>query len=240
MKRLWKIWEMRYREHVLMIVGMLICAALAGNVLNAVIVVLGAERYAILGSFLALVLWAAYTFFAEAFSLEKQFGMAVAMGRTRREFLLSHWIMLILNTAIELLVIFCLNIVEKAAAGVFYRGLPCGFDLVSQFCDYRIILAALLLAPATGLFLGMLLTKFQIKAFWGIWLVWMAGSIFLPKLAHGITENPDSIPARIVMTVLEGIAGLGAYGQLAAAAVVSLIFLLVSVTVLEKQAVTQV
>ena len=236
---LWEVWKMSHRELV-MTLAVMFGAALVGSGLTAVIVSIDAESYAVMGSFMALIVWAVLTFFIEAFSMEKHFGLAVAMGRTRKEFLVFRWIILIVNTAIELLAIAGIHMIEKAAAVQFYRGIPCGFDAVDWLLDYRIIIAALLLIPAADLFLGMLLTRFQRKAFWGIWVVCMAGSILLPKARHIIADNPDSLPARVFMTMAAGIARLGIAGQLAAVAVISFVLLLVSAAVFRKQAVTQV
>lgn len=239
MRMLWEVWKMGHRELVTML-AVMFGAALVGSGLTAVIVSIDAESYAVMGSFMALIVWAVLTFLTAALSMEKQFGLAVAMGRTRKEFLIFRWVILIVNTAIELLVIAGIHRIEKTAAMLFYRGMSCGFDAVAWLIDYRIIIAALLLIPAASLFLGMLLTKFQRKAFWGIWVVWMAGSILLPKAGHIIADNPDSLPARVFMTMAAGIARLGIGGQLAAVAVISFVFLLVSAAVFRKQAVTQV
>lgn len=238
MKKLWKVWRLN-KDELLLTLGAMLVSLLFGSGMVALIVLMSdADSYAVMGSFMAFVVWIAIIVFIGAFSLERRFSMAVAMGETRKSFIVCELLIIAGNTLIEILVLATMNMLEKSLGAVIYQ-MPCEFDIVSTLLDYRLILAAVIMVPIASMFLGMLIIKFQRKAFWGIWVFWMAISVGMSRIAHIIDEDPDSLLARMLGSVIElfhtlGIAGIALGGILLGA-----ILLAISVAVLRKQAVTQ-
>ena len=98
-----------------------------------------------------------------------------------------------------------------------------------------------ILLPVLYMFIGMLLIKFQKKAFWGIWVIWIASSLTLANISY-IKESEGLL--RYVVQVVEHIGNfvvsIGVYGQLAIVAGVAVVLFFITGTALSKQAVTQV
>lgn len=242
MKRIFETWKLN-RKDLLILLSAMAGAWLFGVVLVAIIMniaALEAEDYALMGGFMMLIVWVGVNLFVGAFTLEKQFGMAVSMGRSRKEFIITYWIIYTVNVMIEFASIILLDQLERGLALVLYRGMPCGFDIMPHLLDWRLILGVIIVVPAINLFLGMLMMKFQRKAFWGIWAVWMLGSLGLPRLIHFIDENEHHPVAQMLGAVIEGVVALGATGIFAVTAIVSVVLMLIAGIVLKKQAVTYV
>lgn len=240
MKKLWEVWKMNKSE-LLIALGSMLFGMVFGSVMVMLVVLLSgdADNYALMGSFMAFVIWIAVITFIGAFSLERRFGMAVSMGETRKSFIVSQWLIMAFNTLLEILVIIIINTVEKAIGEAVYN-VPCDFDVISHLIDYRIILAAVVVVPSASMFLGMLIAKFQKKAFWGIWVVWMAVSVGGARISHLVVENPDSMPARIINAAAASAAALGMTGAVLFAVFIGAVLLAVSAIVLRRQPVTQV
>lgn len=240
MKKLWEVWKMNKSE-LLITLGSMLVGMVFGSVMVALIVLLAddVDSYALMGTFMAFVVWVAVIVFVGAFSLERRFGMAVAMGETRKSFLINQWLIMAFNTLLEILVIVVMNTVEKAIGERLYN-LPCDFDVVSQIIDYRLILAAVVTVPSASMFLGMLIAKFQRKAFWGIWVFWMAGSVGMSRLSHLAHMNPDGVLAKMADTLAASATAMGMTGAALLAVLIGAVMMTVSVAVLRRQAVTQV
>lgn len=199
-----------------------------------------AEDYALIGSFVMLIVWVAAKLFNGAFVLEKKFGMAVSMGRSRKEFILSYLIVYTVNCMIELISILLLDRVERVLAAELYKGLPCAFDVLKELLDVRIVLSAVIAMPVLHLFMGMLVMRFQKMAFWGIWVLWMLVSIGLPKILEYVEEHAGSPVAQGFSSIQQTVASLGATGALCVTVAVSAVLLVISESMLKKQAVTYV
>lgn len=238
MKMIGRVWRLSLDELRMTAVGMLV-AAVFGMVLVAIIVYVDSESYALMGGFLAALLWAVVNVFVIASTFERRLSVAVGMGRTRREFFLCRIAVIALNTALELLLLWGIDLVERGLSSLLYTGLSCEFDMMPYLLKPGMIAGLLLLVPAVGMLLGMLLTRFQRKAFWGIWLLWMLGSLGLPKIMHMVHDNPDSLAVRIMNGIMQTVSTMGVYAGLGAALVCSLVMLAVSYLMLQRQEVRQ-
>lgn len=241
MKGIYERWKLQ-KQSLLLMLGFVAGAWLFGTILVAVImkIVKGVEDYPLLGSVMGLIVWAACTLFYGMMTLEKSFCMAVSMGRSRKEFLLSYWIISTINTIIEVAVILLLDGIERLLAAWLYRGMPCVLDLLGQMKDWRLLLGVILLLPAFRLFMGMLVMKFQRQAFWGIWAAWMLGSIGLPRLAHFEEKNEAHPAAQMLYSLQQVFTSLGETGIFLLAVAAAVILFLIAGMVLKKQAVTYI
>lgn len=239
MKKLWEVWKMN-KSDLLLALGTMLFGLVFGSILVGVIILIAddADSYAVMGTFMAFGLWIALIVFLGGFTLERRFGMAVGMGETRKNFIIYQFVVMAINTLLEILVLIVMNTVEKTVAGMIYD-LPCEFDVISHLIDVRFILAAVVLIPVLSLFLGMLIIKFQKKAFWGLWVVWMAGSLGMANMEKILHANPDNAIVTAIKNAIESISALGITGGVLCGAVIGAVLLAITVAVLRKQAVTQ-
>lgn len=241
---IWKNWRMNARELLLFSL-----AAIAGGGLFGMIVVAGVvqfsdtDSYVVIGSLIALFIWLAVEVFAGALSFEKQFSMAVAMGRTRKETFLCLYIVQMVNIWIGIAALAGFNALETTIDRMLYPDLFCEFNMMDRLITPRIIVIAGVLLPGVYVFLGMLLAKFQKKALWGIWVIWMVVSLLGSNIADAMADEPHGIFAGI-SGILRGIAGfvtgIGEYGQLALGLLFCLIMITIAGFALSKQEVTLV
>lgn len=233
------MWKLE-RKNLVGMLGVLAGMWLFGFILCAIIMYKSEDAvdYALLGSFVMIVAWALVNMFCGAFSLEKEFGMAVSMGRTRQEFIFCYWTICTVKCIIELVCILLFDGLERVLAAELYRGLPCALDVWKELIDFRIILGAVIAIPAVNLFTGMLVMKFQKKAFWGLWVMWMLGCGGLPRALEFMMEHKENPLARALYSIQQTVISLGITGGFAVAVVISVVLLVVSGAVLKKQAVT--
>lgn len=241
---IWKNWKMNAKELLLFSLVAIVASEIFGLLVVAgVVLFLDADSYIVLGSFIALFIWLAVEVFAGAISFEKQFSMAVAMGRTRKEMFICLYIVQMINIWIGLAVLSGVNLLETALDRMLYPDIACEFNLLERFISFRIMIMAAVFLPAIYMFLGMLLTRFQRKALWGIWVIWMAGSLLSSNIADAMSDEPHGIFAGI-SGILRGIAGfvtgIGQYGQFALVLLLCLLMVSGAGFVLRKQEVTLV
>lgn len=238
MRNLWEVWKMN-KSDLLMTLGSMLAGSLFGSIMVAVIMWFAdADSYAVMGSMIALVIWLAIIVFTGAFSLEKRFSMAVGLGETRKSFIASQFIIMAVNTLIELLFVIMLNALEKNLGAMIYK-LPCEFDVVTGLFNVRRAALIVILVPVVSMFFGMLIIKFQRKAFWGIWVLWMLGSFGSSRVIQQAAHNPNGILARMIKSVVNLMEALGANGVLLCGLLLALVLLSITVAVLRKQPVTQ-
>lgn len=240
MNRIWNIWRMNTSELIWSLIIMLGGTAF-GMVIMSITLMLGEESYLVIGSFVALIVWVMVFIFFGVTGFERTFSMAVAMGRTRKEVVICHYIVKLINVWIGLAVLKILNFAETAYYNIFFKSSVCEGNIIEMLLSNWIFIELGILLPVLYMFIGMLLIKFQKKAFWGIWVIWIASSLTLANISY-IKESEGVL--RYVVQVVEHIGNfvvsIGVYGQLAIVAGVAVVLFFITGTALSKQAVTQV
>lgn len=238
MRQLWKVWRMNTKD-LFNVLGAMLLGFLLGIFMVAVIVqVADADSYGIIGSMMAMIIWLAMVVLKGAISLEKQFNIAVGLGETRKEFIICQFMSMFANTVIELLVLMVLNILEKKLWEAVYP-FPCELDVVTGFFRVRSVLAVIFLAPSLTMFFGMLILKFQKKAFWFLWGFWMVGSLGLARVSDFMENNPNGTLAMWVHSVIESIKVIGVDAWFLAGLLLAAALLAIAAAMLEKQPITQ-
>lgn len=225
-------------------IALILGSSIFGIILVAIIVAIDKESYIVLGSMIGLFLWIMIFSMIGAVSLEQQFNLAIAMGRTRKEFLICRYLVQVINTVIGLSAIALLNLIEAELDKLLYKGIRCEFHGIGMILkDFRFLAVVVILVPALYFFMGMLLAKFQKKALWAIWVLWMLGSTLLPRIITALSKEQHGRFAGVISIlrrIIDFVKSLGTIGQLAAIVLVSLLLFVITKTVLEKHAVTQI
>ena len=136
------------------------------------------------------------------FSIPIDFNLAVSMGKTRKVYVPTRYVVLVS----ELIVIFAVakgvNIIEKV---IYQIMLPQSVAVtnVNVFFTSPIALLVILFAlPALIILLGILYIRYQKKFAFIAWVAWMLGCTGIAKIIPAIEENPDSFLGKIGWMVI--------------------------------------
>lgn len=206
MKKAVNMWKLYLPELYQMLVIMLI-GEIFGIVIVRIIVSVDStvKGYAVIGSFIAICFGMFVTMLACIFSYGTKFNLAVSMGCTRKEFFFAHWTGTFLFVLIEIVAVLIYGLLETGIDRMMYANtfLSEELNLLSYLLNYKVIIALLLLVPACGIFAGSLLMKFQMKAFWVLWALWMLVFLGGAKVGDIISENPNGRLAGVVNTIFD-------------------------------------
>lgn len=236
---MWKVWKMSLSGLFWTLVIMLGTWFFGIGMVAVLILILKQDSYIIIGSFMALLVWLMFFVFADSLILEKQFSLAIGMGRTRKEFFILRYIVQVINTLIGMCVLIGIYKIEVVLGKVCYRNLICEFDPIAAWISIESILIMLFLLPTISFFIGMLLIKFQRKAYWAIWFICGIGGSFSGIITENLIKYPNSLPARIVRGIGNILQEIGEIGQVGVLCIVGLGLLSITYLVLKKQESTQ-
>lgn len=218
--------------------------SVAGGILGIIIVLIimavdgTGEDYGQLGTMFVQMFGLILLLFGGIFSVQSDFNLAISMGKARKYYVPSKYLMLVFETAALLIIMFIISRVENALYPALYPGAVCDLDVGGIF-NYPEILAGLLLGmPMIVLLFGALLMRFTAKFFWVFWVLWMFLCLGVPRIAAATVEKPDSVPGKIGRALTEFLAGLTSFRLLGLAALVVALGLLVAFALLKKQRVT--
>lgn len=211
MKKAVNMWKLYLPELYQMLVIMLI-GEVFGIVLVRIIVSVDptVNGYVSLGSFISICLGMFVTVLSCIITYGTKFNLAVSMGCTRKEFFSVHWIGTILFILIEIVAVLIFGLLETGLGKIMYANTSLSeeLNLLPYLMNYKVITALLLFVPAMGIFAGSLVMKFQMKAFWALWAVWMFLFLGGAKVSELISENPDGRLADVVSGVFAFFKGL--------------------------------
>lgn len=201
LKKIVDTWKLYLTELYQILLIMLI-----GGVFGVVVVRIGVsvdstvEGYVIIGAFIAVCLGMFVKLMSDIFSFGSKFELAISMGCTRREFLSVYWVENVLFAIVEIAAAILFGILETQLGRILYAGtsLSVSLNLTSFLLNYKVITGLSLLVPAVGMFLGTFMLKFQRKAFWVLWAIWMTAFLGCGKISNIVTKNPDSMLSNII------------------------------------------
>lgn len=203
MKKAVNMWKLYLPELYQMLVIMSVCEVV-GIVLVRIIMSVDptVEGYAMLGTFLAMLLGMFVTVISCIFSYGTKFNLAVSMGCTRKEFFFAHWIGTILIVLIEIAALLIFGLLETGLGKIMYNTfLSEELNLLPYLMNDKVIIALLLFVPEIGIFVGSLVMKYQMKAFWVLWAIWMIFFLGCVKISELISEDPEGKLADVVSGV---------------------------------------
>lgn len=232
LKRIWNVWKFNLSE-----LYTTILSGLGGWIFGVLLVAVvlnfdkSATSCAIMGTFVAVLIGIFINLFMGIMSYGYSFNTAVSMGSTRKEFIIADGATAYINLVIEVAVVLILHSVEMALCAALYPAKECE-DLLGILGNYRIVLGIILFVPAIRMFCGALILKFQKKAFWTLYALFMITFLGGTKSADGHI---------FVVQILNAIGKLAAVmpdiALIAVILVISCIFISGTVLLVRKQAV---
>lgn len=137
-----------------------------------------------LGMLIAMAALVFIHFFGIIFSFVGEFNMAISMGATRRAYVGSYALFNMAELAGLELLLFVLGKIELALMRVIYPQCEIILD-VTQYFQWKYLLAVIVGMTVVELFLGAVILRFGMKAFWVVWAIWM----FLTLVPAKLSEN---------------------------------------------------
>ena len=137
-----------------------------------------------LGMLIGMIILVFMHFFGITFSFVGEFNMALSMGATRKSFVGSYALFNMMELAGLELLLFVLGKIELALISVIYPQCEIILD-VTQYFQWKYLLAVIVGMPVVELFLGAVILRFGMKAFWVVWAIWM----FLTLVPAKLSEN---------------------------------------------------
>lgn len=137
-----------------------------------------------LGMLIAMIVLVFIHFFGIIFSFVGEFNMALSMGATRKSFVGSYALFNMVELAGLELLLFVLGKIELALISVIYPQCEIILD-VTQYFQWKYLLAVIVGMTVVELFLGAVILRFGMKAFWVVWAIWM----FLTLVPVKLSEN---------------------------------------------------
>lgn len=134
------------------------------------------------GSFLAMVVLMIYGIFS-GFGYCQEFMLALSMGRTRGEFMVSYALRTLLTMGVGYAVLMGLAKLELTVGSDLFAAYPLEGEM-TFLMDWRFAVAAILGVTALSMFIGALYSFFGKKALAPLYFIWMALCILGPRLTH--------------------------------------------------------
>lgn len=236
-KKIIKKWKLKLPE-LFWILGGAGGVGIFGIALIAIIVAVdGGRAYAVVGTFMAVIAGVMLFLLMGIFSFGQEFSLALSLGSTRKEFLITYAAESFLNIVLLAVTVGVVGIIEFLTGKICYKQIPCSFDFTPYMLDIRFLAGALFLLPALRILLGALILKFQKKALVAFWIVWMFGFAALPKYAVFLQKNPENIQAKVIVGLFDTVIGMPPVVQTAVIGIAAVLFLAASRLFLRRQAI---
>ncbi len=183
-KNEWKIQKSVLVQELAIVCGAFLLGELIWTVLSVTLV--KDEGWFPMGS-VFLIIGLAIVLFCVGGQFTLGFGNAVTMSRTRKQFLLGHYVISMVCLTACVLVSLGLSMLELFV-GTHLLG---GGDVADLQFLYQPLYYVAFVVCGTVLanFLGALIFRFGRTAFWVLWAIWMFCSLVLPRMAKSAGES---------------------------------------------------
>ncbi len=176
-----------------------------------------ATRYIVIGTPLALGMGLFVNFFLIIGNYIEGFQTSIAMGRTRKTYIIANYIsecLIILGMVLMSVVMF---FIENAVNNIIYVGYEYNDvykDIFSNFGYIAVVAIVILVLPIVGMFVSALYQRFGKVVFWVVWgvymLVTMSGSGLEAVVMNNIANLMlDNTIVKAVIAVVAVIAVIG-------------------------------
>lgn len=210
-----------------------------GLAVNALITYLGGSdpEYTVirLGTFMSLILICLIPTIIGMFAMNQLFNCQVSFGMTRKEFIFYDLTVTFLWYLAEMLLVCVFYFLEGFYLKTFYSAYPEESirEILPGMNLWMFLLLAVILT-ASREFLGSLIMRFGKKAFWIIWIVWMAGCTLPQRIADLIQDGAGT---NVFNNMIKWAAGISVVGWGVIGIVFIMIALGISWLIVRKQAV---
>lgn len=187
-KQIKNAWLQRKNELIVYLavtVGMAVLVTLGVFIIVKGFDTFGDMTYALFGAFLGFIMFLMVSLVSGVLGYSQQFSMAVSMGQTRREFFLCNLCAEYVYTFIILLIITGMALLERGIAAICYTEMTCEVDATAFLLNGILLFIVFLLLPPVKLLLGYVYLRYQMKAFWVFYAIFMLPSV-LAALARDL------------------------------------------------------
>ncbi len=200
-----QVWKLEWKEYLRHVIITLITAFIGiGMVYLIMNTAAEGEDYGELGTLFAILFGVMINIFGGIFTVQADFNNAISMGKTRKSYVPAKYLVSVMGTAMIVLTIWFVNILERFLYSMSFPSVgntELNFEVI--FANPVVLIGYIIGVPAITLLLGGLYMKFGVKFFWIMWAVWMFVCLGLPRIGDAMTENPDSIPAKIGFAAID-------------------------------------
>ena len=134
-----------------------------------------------MGTLMAGLVLVALTLFTSAFGYPQEFMLALSMGRTRKSFMVSYYLRLLITLLLGWALILLLHQIELRSYTLLYYKYQ-NEVFFSFLTDWRVLVPVFLLLPIGSMFLGALYGKYGKKGLMGFYFIWLFCCFVLPRM----------------------------------------------------------
>lgn len=156
-----------------------------------------------------------------SFTFSSNYNMAVGMGAVRKSYIPSYYLVNLIFIFAEYGLVVVSHFIESAQINMLYPSYEkeAGIENV-LFTEYTI--PVLLLLGAIQLVAGCCMLKFGKKAFWVMWVMWMALCIVPGRIGDIVENNPQGEVANVINSI-------GRFFQSVSMPVINVVIVLITV-----------
>lgn len=144
-----------------------------------------------LGTFMAMTFIAIIIFFGIVFTCSADFVLAISFGKSRKDFLVARYLLYVVEFMGAFAIVKLGSFIDTA---IGKTGVPIDFMSVPSWGTFVV---AALVVPTICICISALYTRFERKAFFFLWGIWMLVSVGAPRIATAMKKEPDSAAAAI-------------------------------------------
>ena len=168
------------------------------------------------------------------------FNNAICMGRTRKSFVTSYTVVTLCVTCAIIVIAFLFSIIEKSLYTFLYPNHIFEYVAVNHMTP-MIIVAVILIEVIVPMFIGTILAKYGMKAFWILWAIWMFGCVVLPNMVGRMIgndyEHDGSVLGGIERKLASTFGSINIVGWYAIGGAILLLMLVTTINLTRKQGV---
>ena len=172
-----------HKNGLFLILFGMVCAFLFGGLLVTIIMYTDDDpgSWFCMGTLIACLALVAVSLFTAALGYPQEFMLALSMGRTRKDFMLSYYLRTVLQLALGWLLILPLHQIELRSYTLLFpqyqNEIYFGF-----LTDWRVLVPVFLLLPIISMFLGALYGKYGKKGMLAFYFLWLFCCFVLPRM----------------------------------------------------------
>lgn len=197
MEMIWNVFRQRINE-LKLILGLSIGMYLFSQIMFNIIVRTSKEEETTfaLGSLVMVGVVVFFVLLMGTFGYATEFNLAIGMGVTRKIFTPAYYLTSVVLLLIETGVIYLFFLFERWFVQSMFPQLAYEKGIEYLF-ESKLLFPGILFIAALQILLGVLTLKYGKKAFWGVWVLWMAGCILPSRIEKAMKRGDDSFLAKL-------------------------------------------
>jgi len=231
--------QFKLRKEEIVLAGIIECVTFILGMIMLVIIVRfddTIDKVFELGSIIAFCASLFTTFIMVFATFGVSFNNAICMGRTRKAYVTSYVTVTICMTCSIIIIAFLFTIVEKALCTVIYPNYVFEYVALNHITPL-IIVAVILVEVIVPMFIGTLLARYGMKAFWIMWVIWMFGFTVLPRMISNIDINDNSVIGNIGNKLVSELGGISIASWYTVGGILLILMFVTTINLIRKQGV---